>query len=272
MRIGANSYGKSECRLVRIDRRARAHRIQDLTVSTSLAGSLDKVHLDGDNTGVLPTDSQKNTVYGFARRGIDSIEAFGLELARHFVDTQHSIHRATVAIEQTMWHPVDDISFRRGGELTRIATVRVDGPQAEVTGGLTGLTLLKSTDSEFQGFARDRFTTLPPAADRVLATSVDARWRFGRIEGVDWDKVFDLAHQALVQAFAGTYSRSLQQTLYAMGEAALDACPELTEIHLSLPNKHHFLVDLTPFGMDNPDVVYYAADRPYGLIEGTVSR
>jgi urate oxidase len=75
-----------------------------------------------------------------------------------------------------------------------------------------------------------------------------------------------------VEAFAATHSLSLQQTLYAMGEAVLAARPEVCEVRLSLPNKHHFLVDLGPFGLDNPGEVFFVADRPYGLIEGAVQR
>ncbi len=39
-----------------------------------------------------------------------------------------------------------------------------------------------------------------------------------------------------------------------------------------MPNKHHFVVDLTPFGLTNENEVFHADDRPYGLIEGAVLR
>ncbi len=140
-----------------------------------------------------------------------------------------------------------------------------------VVAGLTGLTLLNTTGSEFWGYVKDPYTTLPETRERILATAVDARWRYGVVEGpfTDW---YERARAALVAAFAQTHSLSMQQTLYAMGQRVLEDCPQVVEVRLALPNKHHFLVDLSPFGLDNPDEVYYAADRPYGLIEGTVRR
>src|SRR5262249_49972336 len=155
---------------------------------------------------------------------------------------------------------------------TRIVSACVhDDGHAEVAGGVDDLILLKSTGSEFHGFLVDRYTTLEQTDDRMLATAVAAQWRFAGNEA-DWAECFRGARTALAQAFAITHSLSLQQTLYAMGEAVLAACPEVAEVRLSLPNKHHFLVDLGPFGLDNPGEVFYAADRPYGLIEGTVCR
>lgn len=272
IRLGANQYGKAETRLVRITRDGDVHHIVDLTVSTSLAGDLADSHLTGDNAKVLPTDSQKNTVYAFAKEfGVGEIEEFGLRLARHFVDTQQPIQRARIAIEQHFWDRIGQHSFQRNGVETRTATVTYDGAQAWVVSGLKDLTVLNSTASEFSGFPRDDYTTLPETRDRVLATAVDARWRHAAADG-DWATSYAEARRHLVEGFAQTHSRSLQQTLYAMGERVLANRPELAEVRLALPNKHHFVVDLAPFGLTNENEVFYAADRPYGLIEGTVLR
>jgi urate oxidase len=270
--LGPNQYGKAETRVVRVDRAGTHHRITDLNVSVALAGDLAASHTHGDNTGVLPTDTQKNTVYAFARAyGIGEIEEFALRLAGHFVETQPSIHRAQVTIEQYGWQRVGPHSFQRAGGETRTATVRYDGTRAEVVSGLSDLVLLNSTDSEFHGFTRDRYTTLAETTDRVLATAVTARWRHLRTDA-DWAASWDAVRALLVEAFADTHSLALQQTLYAMGQRVLEHRDEVAEVRLSLPNKHHFLVDLAPFGLDNPGEVYFAADRPYGLIEGTVTR
>jgi urate oxidase len=141
-----------------------------------------------------------------------------------------------------------------------------------VVAGLADLVLLNSTASEFVGFARDRYTTLPEATDRILATSVTAQWRYASAAAADWDGRYARARALLVEAFVQTYSRSLQQTLLAMGGRVLEGLPAVAEVRLSLPNRHHFLVDLEPFGLDNPNQVFVATDRPYGLIEGTVRR
>jgi urate oxidase len=270
--LGPNNYGKAEVRLVRVGRGAVDHDLDDLNVSVSLAGDLAATHLVGDNSDVLPTDTQKNTVYAFARRyGVDQIEAFGLRLARHFVDSQPSITRARVEISSYGWRRLGAHSFARTGEGVRTAEVTYDGERAWVVSGVNELVLLNTTGSEFHGFVRDEYTTLAETTDRILATAVRAQWRHFGADG-DWDASYLEASAALVDAFVTTHSLSLQQTLYAMGAAALEARKELAEVRLSLPNKHHFLVDLAPYQLDNPGQVYFAADRPYGLIEGTVLR
>jgi urate oxidase len=269
--LGPNNYGKAETRLVSV-RRGSEHDLIDLNVSVTLAGDLAATHLSGDNAGVLPTDTQKNTVYAFARRyGIGEIEEFGLRLARHFVDSQPTITAARVSIDCYPWQRLGPHSFARAGSSMRTAAVSYDGAQTQVVSGVKDLVLLNTTDSEFHGFAVDGYTTLPPTDDRILATAVTAQWRHDST-GVDWAASYAEVRAALVDAFVGTYSYSLQQTLYAMGRAAVTARPEVVEVRLSLPNKHHFLLDLAPFGLDNPGEVYVATDRPYGLIEGTVLR
>jgi urate oxidase len=270
--LGNNSYGKAETRLVRVRRDSDEHELTDLNVSVALAGDLAATHENGDNANVLPTDSQKNTVYAFARQhGVGQIEEFGLLLARHFVDSQPPISHARVSIEEYGWRRLGPHSFVRTGEGTRTAAVTYDGATAWVVSGVTDLVLLNSTDSEFHGFVRDEYTTLPETRDRILATAVNASWRHAGTEE-DWQASYQDCREELVRAFVRTYSRSLQQTLRAMGHAVLYGRPNVAEVRLSLPNRHHFLVDLQPFGLDNPGEVFVAADRPYGLIEGTVLR
>ena len=270
-------YGKAEVRLLHVDRAGERHKITDLNVSIALAGDLTDTYLTGDNTNVLTTDAQKNTVYAFARKfGVTPVEEFALRLASHFAGTG-PVERAQVRIERYGWQRIGaggaphPHSFERqaGTRVTSVLT-HADGG-TEVVAGVTDLVLLKSSGSEFRGFLQDPYTTLEPTEDRILATAVTAHWRNAQRD-TDWDLSFAGARAALVEAFAVTHSRSLQQTLYAMGEAVLAARPEVSEVRLVLPNKHHFLVDLGPFGLDNPGAVFFAADRPYGLIEGAVQR
>ncbi|HTF08471.1 MAG TPA: urate oxidase, partial [Asanoa sp.] len=180
---------------------------------------------------------------------------------------------ARVDLVEHPWSRLGPHSFARDGGPTRVASVTVTGAASHVVSGLAGLVLLNTTDSEFHGYVRDGYTTLPETTDRILATEVSARWRWASVgSGPSWGASFQGARDALVTAFVETYSYSLQQTLYAMGARALEKQPELAEVRLVLPNKHHFLVDLAPFGLDNDNEVYVATDRPYGLIEGTVLR
>lgn len=276
--LGPNQYGKAEVRLVTVRRDGPVHHLKDLTVSTSLRGELAATHLTGDNAGVLATDTQKNTVYAFAKEApAGEIEDFGLRLARHFTGTQENITGARIKIDEHGWDRIavggepHDHAFSRAGDERRTTAVTVQGSRAWVVSGIDGLTLLKSTGSEFHGFPRDRYTTLAETSDRILATAVTARWRY-QGEGIGWAESHREIRRVLLETFATKHSLSLQQTLYAMGSAVLEARPEVAEVRLSLPNKHHFLVDLTPFGLKNDNEVFYAADRPYGLIEGTVLR
>ncbi|GLY82243.1 factor-independent urate hydroxylase [Actinoallomurus iriomotensis] len=273
-RLGPNRYGKAETHVVRVTRDGDVHHIRDLTVSVALSGAMEAVHLTGDNSAVLTTDTQKNTVFAFARKhGVDSPEGFGLLLARHFVGSQPSVDHARVSVEEHLWDRIGagPHSFvRRGGE-TRTALIHHDATATHVVSGIRDLVVLNSTDSEFWGYVKDEYTTLPETRDRILATEVTAQWRHTSAEA-DWEGTYPEARRHLLEAFAGTYSLSLQQTLYAMGDRLLDGLPEVCEVRLSLPNRHHFTVDLEPFGLDNDNEVFYAADRPYGLIEGAVVR
>ncbi|MBC7271203.1 MAG: urate oxidase [Streptomyces sp.] len=284
--LGQNQYGKAENRVVKITRDGATHHIKDLNVSVSLSGDMDDVHYSGSNTNVLPTDTTKNTVYAFAKEyGVDSAEQFGIHLARHFVTSQEPIHRARIRIEEYAWERIEapgsegGHSFVRKGQETRLAQITYDGSSWEVVSGLKDLVVMNSTDSEFWGYVKDEYTTLKEAYDRILATEVSARWRYnwtGDAQDMpDWDTSYEQTKRHLLHAFAETYSLSLQQTLYQMGTRIIDNREEIDEVRFSLPNKHHFLVDLEPFGLKNDTAdgaVYYAADRPYGLIEGTVLR
>ncbi|MEU4392202.1 factor-independent urate hydroxylase [Kribbella sp. NPDC023855] len=280
--LGANQYGKAESRVVRIYRDTPRHQIRDLNVSSALRGRFEDAHTTGDQSEVLPTDTQKNTAFAFAKeKGIDSIEEFALTLGNHFLEAAPAADGARVEIEEYPWERISvdgaghDHSFVRSGSGIRTTVVNVEGRGDDrkqyVVSGIRDLTVLKSTGSEFHGFLKDKYTTLKETDDRILATSLVARWRYDHTD-VDWDKSYDEIKGLLLEQFARIHSLALQQTLYGMGEAVLQRHPEVAEIKFSAPNKHHFLVDLSPFEVENPGEVFIAADRPYGLIEATVVR
>lgn len=180
-------------------------------------------------------------------------------------------------VEEYSWERIStsdgphDHAFRRGSAEVRTTVVAKHGADEIVISGLTDLTVLKSTGSEFHGFPQVEYTALTETTDRILATAVSARWRYVGV-AIDWDTTFADVRQLLLDGFARTHSLSLQQTLYAMGTGVLEAHPEIAEMRFSMPNKHHFLVDLSRWGLDNPNEVWFAADRPYGLIEASVVR
>ncbi|MFD1813197.1 factor-independent urate hydroxylase [Rhodococcus gannanensis] len=280
--LGPHQYGKAENRVVRIYRETDRHEIRDVSVSTSLRGDFAAAHLQGDQSSVLPTDTQKQTVYAFAKqRGLESIESYGLELARHFVDDVEPVRCARIDVEEYAWARAQvngrehDHTWIRQGQEVRTAAVTVEGTGDEqrtwVTAGLKDFTLLKSTGSAFSGFLVDEYTTLTPTEDRILATTLIAEWRYTTTD-VDWEATYLGVRALFVERFAEVHSLALQQTLFEMGKAALEAYPMIAEVRLAAPNKHHFDYDLSPFGLDNPNEVFHADDRPYGLIQATVQR
>ena len=276
-RLQSHQYGKAETRVVRVQRDSPRHEIRDLNVTTALRGDFDAAYLTGDQSAVLPTDTQKNMSFVYAKQhGVASPEAFATLLARHFVDDVAPVTGARVDVEEFAWVRVlvdgaeHDHTWVRSGQEVRTASVTADETGSTVIAGLKDLTLLKSTGSEFHGFLKDEFTTLGETDDRVLATSLAAQWRY---DGeVDFDATYATVRQVMLEQFATLHSLALQQTLWHMGRAVLEAVPEVAEIRFAAPNKHHFLADLSPFGLENPGEVFFAADRPYGLIEAVIVR
>ena len=269
--LGPNQYGKAEVRLVRVDRATDRHAIADLNITTQLRGDFTACHTEGDNGHIVPTDTQKNTVHAFARDGVGAPEDFLLRLARHFTTGHEWVTGAHLSAEQYSWERLGDHAFARAGRETRTASVEMDGDRVVVTAGLKDCMVLKSTDSEFHGFPRDRYTTLTETTDRILATEITATWTYGS-DVLDYDAAYADVRDLLLATFAAHHSLALQQTIFAMGRAVLERHDGIESVTLVCPNKHHFLVDLEPFGLDNPGEVFFAADRPYGLIQATVVR
>jgi len=281
--LGPSQYGKAETRVVRIYRDTPVHEIRDLNVSTALRGNFGAAHLRGDQSAVLPTDTQKNTAFAYAKEhGDGEIEDYALTLARHFVADIAPVAAARVDVDEYRWQRITadgaahPHAFVRAGQEVRMATAIVDDTGIWVLAGLRDLVVLKSTGSEFHGFLKDPYTTLAETTDRILATSLTARWRYltaaTGLAATDWTAVYASVRSILLARFAEVHSLALQQTLWEMGRSALEAHPEIAEIRLSAPNKHHFLVDLAPFGLANPGEVFHADDRPYGLIQCAVQR
>jgi urate oxidase len=274
--LGANQYGKAEVRVVKVTRDDPRHEIEDLSVTSQLRGDFAAAHLTGDNRHVVPTDTQKNTVFAFARAGIGSPEEFLLRLADHFTGSFDWVTGGRWTAESYAWQRIHvdgaphDHSFVRVGQETRTAVVVADGDARHVLGGLRGLTLLKTTQSGFEGYPKDRYTTLPETRDRVLATDVATRWRYLPGADVDYNAVYADVKRILLEEFTRRYSAALQTTMFELGTAVLEAHDEIAEMRFSLPNKHHFVIDLSPYGLENPNEVFHADDRPYGFIEGTI--
>ena len=273
-----SAYGKSRVRLVQLSRRDGRHTLCDLTVAIRFQGRYDECYTDGDNTAVLATDTMKNTVYALAATAaIGGPEAFGITLARHFVERNPRLDEVRVDLTERRWDRIsvngadDPHSFVGHGPDTRTASIVAGREDTRVSAGIADLLIFKSSQSAFAGFLRDHLTTLPDTDDRILATSLTATWRY-RSSDVEFRRVWPAVRQTLLESFASHDSASVQHTMYAMGQAVLARAEEVAEIHLVMPNKHHLPVDLKAFGLENRNEIFVATDEPFGLIEATIAR
>jgi urate oxidase len=273
-----NAYGKSQVRLTKVIRHPDRHELKELDVAIQLEGDFEASYLRGDNSRVVATDTMKNIVYVLARKEpLTDLESFGKALGGHFLGQYVHVRAAVVRLTEQPWqrlsvagveHPH---AFIGGGPEKRTCTVSLTRDQQQIESGLEGLLLLKTTNSAFRGYIQDQYTTLPETDDRLLATELTASWQYGTNEA-DWNGCHALIRRTLLEVFAGHRSQSVQQTLYAMAAAALEACLAVEEITLTMPNKHRLLVNLRPFGLDNANELFVPIDEPYGLITGTVRR
>ena len=272
--VGPNSYGKSAIRLVKVDRHVTPHRVRDLTIAIALEGDFAASYSAGDNTAVIATDTMKNTCYALAGEHLTgAIEDFAIVLGQHFLAAGSEVERVRVAIDEHAWLPIGAApdAFTRDGSSTRTTSVAVARDGLEIRAGVTGLSLMKTTRSAFEGFPRDRFTTLKETDDRIMATKVTASWRYVSGE-VDYDTAYDAVRSTFLEVFADHHSVSVQASIWIVGKAILERHPDVEEISMSLPNLHHWTVDLSPFGIANDREVYVSTTEPHGLIEATIRR
>lgn len=277
--LAENRYGKSRVRLMKVTRHDHGHDLREWTVQVLLKGDFETAHLDGDNSKILPTDTMKNTVYSLARSSnATSMEEFAKELADFLLGRNPQVESAEIDIESTLWkrltvdgtpHPS---AFMRGSnELQTTRVERAQGGLYHVVSGLDHLVLLKTANSGFEGYIKDSLTTLPETKDRLFGTAVSAEWRY-TLSDLDFDSVRATLREAMLSTFADHGSKSVQQTLYAMAQSALEEAAEIDEIEITMPNKHCLLVDLSRFGQDNPNEIFVPTDEPHGYIEARVRR
>tara|TARA_R110002049_G_scaffold2750_8_gene22212 strand:+ start:148444 stop:149289 length:846 start_codon:yes stop_codon:yes gene_type:complete len=276
--LSHNTYGKHHVRISKIKRHsddAANHEFIEATINVMLEGDLAEGYTAGNNANIVATDTCKNTVYVLAKDDpFDSIESFGSNLATHFLTQYAHLNQATIEIHQHVWQRIGDCphGFVGGTNESPTTTIVAHREQSlSVCSGLTDLVVAKTTESGFANFHRDEFRTLPDTDDRIMATSVTAQWNYSSSD-IDFNAARDSIRKALLVSFLDHYSHSVQETLMRMGTAAIEACSHVTDITLSLPNKHHILFNLQPFGKENNNDVFVVTDDPFGYIQATVSR
>lgn len=270
MPLGPNRWGKTDVRLSKVIRGDDADDFLDVTVQVLLQGEVAAAHTEGDNSGVVPTDTMRNTTYGLAQEHLTrDLESFGEILSRHFL-AKPGIHQATVTIYENIWVRESASGFVGGQSERRKARV-ARGSEESTSAGIEGLVVLKTSGSAFAGFPKDEFTILPETSDRLLATSVTAGWDYSPVPS-DTSATWSLVRGVLIDRFFEDWSASVQHQGYLMGEAVLDAVAEISEISLRLPNQHHLPFDLTRFGLEWAGTVFHPVSEPYGDIYLTVTR
>lgn len=277
--LAENKYGKSRVRLVRVKRQPGRHDFREWTVEILLQGDFESCFVDGDNSKILPTDTMKNTVYSLARTSkADCMEEFGKELTCFLLDRNPQVTAAEVKLAEKAWehlttngkpHPTTFI--QSSAELQTAEVSRSRAASEAVWAGFENLVIMKTAGSGFAGFIKDSLTTLPEATDRLFGTAASARWKY-LSAAKSFPALRTKIREILLAVFAGHTSKSVQHTLYAMGQAALEQLPEIEEIHLSMPNKHCLLFDLSRFGQDNPNEIFVPIDEPHGSIEARLRR
>jgi urate oxidase len=277
--LGENRYGKSRVRLSRITRHEDRHEFNEWTVRVLLHGDFEASFTEADNSSILPTDTMKNTVYSVARGSkASTIEEFAVELGDYLLNNNPQVSKVSVEIEEKAWErlivdgAVEPTTFKLGGpELHTVHATREMGGVWAISPGVDGLVILKTTKSAFTGYIKDKLTTLKPATDRIFGTRATVKWEYAA-SAPHYAQVRARIIAALLKEFAAHDSLSVQHTLFDMGKAALGAAPEIARITLTMPNLHHLLADLSPFGQDNPNHIFVPIDEPHGYIEATIER
>lgn len=278
MKLSHHEYGKAAVRILKVVRDGARHSVKELEVSVMLQGQFGASYTKNDNSAIVPTDTIRNTVQVLAFKHLgQETEEFGIVVAEHFVKTYSQVAFVRVGLREKPWqrmtlegaaHPH---SFRENGGGIPIAEVASGSGETSVVSGIEDLLLLKTTESGFEGFAKDELTTLTETRERLFATKLEAAWAYCA-KPSSYGQSNGAIVRAILDIFAGTYSPSVQATLYQMGKAALSAVEEVEQITLTLPNKHYLLANLAPFGLNNRDELFVPTDEPYGRIQGTVKR
>jgi urate oxidase len=278
--LAENRYGKSRVRLARVKRTPERHEFREWTLEVLLEGDFETCFREGDNSKILPTDTMKNTVYSLARNSsAECMEEFARELMDFLLSRNSQVSQAEVSVSEKCWehlqadgkkpHPTTFV--QSSGELQTTKLARAQRGKLSVVSGLENLVLMKTAGSAFEGYIKDSLTTLPESADRLFCTGVRANWTYAK-DDFPFESLRTKIRAILLDTFAGHTSKSVQHTLYAMGESVLKDVVEVGDIELVMPNRHYIPADLSRFGQDNPNTIFVPTDEPHGYIEARIRR
>jgi urate oxidase len=289
-----HNHGKSGVRVMKVrhtkEGSTTRHSVSQYTVETTLYSpdTYKKVYTAGDNTDLVATDTQKNTVYVVAKKcACDSPEQFALALSEHFIHSYPMLTRCDVTVKENLWErSVEESgkehahSFIRRAPEYSLATVELErGQPAKVISAIKELEVLKTTQSGFEGFLRDKHTSLPECTERCLSTKLNAQWEYSNADThIDFGAIRAKVRQDILSglfgpADTGVYSPSLQNTIYDAGCLVLSNSPAVHSIFIDTPNVHFLpCTALSNFGLKFENDVFIPTEAPSGTISCTVAR
>jgi urate oxidase len=265
---------------LRVVRRGSVHELKDLTLSIHFEGDFDDAHTAGDNRKILPANTMTNTVYVLARQyPAEAVEEFALHIVEHFLTYNPQLSRIRVAVKEHPWSRIliaekpHGSAFVSNASERRTTHITATREHTILQSGIENLVVLKTTGGAFEGFLRDPYTTAKEASNSVISVNIDATWTYETSESeAPYSAAWHGIRKILLETFANHEGRSLQHTVYAMGQAVLDNFEAIAEIQLALADNLYSPVDLKPFGMENESEVFMPAEEPHGLIEATLRR
>lgn len=276
--LAQQSYGKSQVCLSHVKRQDERHNFVQIIVDVALEGDFDSAYSQGDNSKIVPTDTMKNTVYAIAKlHGIETIEGYAGHLGSHFYDSFDHINKATISVTEKLWQRIDldgeahGHAFTGGSSEHNTCRAEISDSGMKLTSGIGGLQILKTTDSAFEGYIQDKYTTLKETSDRIFATTITADWPCTDVNH-DWSQTRRTIRKLLLDVFAHQFSPSVQKTLHDMAQSVLSSCPEIDEISLDMPNQHHILADLAKLNLENQNEIFVPTPEPFGVISATIRR
>jgi len=288
-----SAYGKAGVKILHVSQQGSVHTIRELEVETLLTLNNHKDYKRGDNSDIIATDTQKNTVYILAKQyGISSPEEFGLILANHFISKYPWVVKAKVTLSAHPWQRITDKAGRPHNHAyvstptaVRVASVVLArGSMPVVSAGIRNLRVLKTTQSAFVNFVSDEYRSLPDFKDRLFSTIVTADWTYSKInKELNFDWAFSSTKDIILEVFAGPadkgiFSASVQNSQFLTQKTILEKIPQVEKVFISMPNVHYFGFDFSKFPKI-PELaekcsgdVYHLVDKPSGQITSTLSR
>jgi urate oxidase len=277
MALVSNSYGKGRVRVLRLHKDGAHHAVRELNVEALMTGDFGALFTHGDNAKAISTDTVKNLINIVARENLDlGTEAFCAAVCQRFLDRYPQVVSVDVTAHETKW-------VRYGGDNPHPHAFTLDSngrPFVKLTGsrtgmtttsGIAGFTFMKTTQSGWDKYEKDSYTTIRETRDRICATSMEASWVWASAPA-DYAKANALILDTMIDVFVSTYSESVQDSMYRMAMAALAAVPQIVTISMACPNKHYIPINLAAFDLTNDNMIFLPTDEPHGQIECTVGR